>query len=80
MGQYLNSLWSFYIASIKLTTFYILYIYKYILIMKDVGIDNKRTLITSDGVEISNIWKPINLFEVCQMMSELSSDLSIYND
>lgn len=39
----------------------------------DVGIDNRRTLITSDGVHLSHIYKPINLYEVCQIMSELYS-------
>lgn len=38
----------------------------------DVGIDNKRTLFTSDGVNLPHIWKPINLFEVCLIMSELA--------
>ena len=46
----------------------------------DAGLDNKRTLITSDGVELSHICKPINLYEVCLIMSELASDQSIYND
>lgn len=46
----------------------------------DVGIDNRRTLITSDGVELNNIYKPINLFQVCQIMSELSktNDFDLY--
>jgi calcineurin-like phosphoesterase family protein len=44
----------------------------------DVGIDNKRTLITSDGVEISNLWKPINLYEVCLIMSELAKTNPYY--
>jgi calcineurin-like phosphoesterase family protein len=40
----------------------------------DTGIDNKRTLITSDDVILSHIWKPINLFEVCQIMTVLGRD------
>jgi len=45
----------------------------------DAGIDNKRTLNTSDGEIISHIWKPINLFEVCLIMSELAKTLPEYD-